>query len=94
MSMQILSVAENDGKSESLAARQIAYSSHGGVQLHVEIGFDRSLLVSKKPIGIPGGKVDMVQFSCLDIDGMIEFLLEAKRLISEEDMYKKLAGKR
>jgi hypothetical protein len=92
--MQILSVAENDGKSESIAARQIAYSSHAGVQLHVEIGFDRSFLVSKKPMGIPGCKVDTIQFSNLDIDGMIEFLLEAKRLISEEDMYKKLVGRK
>lgn len=92
--MQILTVAENDGKSESLAARQIAYSSHGGVQLHMEIGFNRSFLVAKKPIGIPGGKVDTVQFSNVDIDGMIEFLLEAKRLISEEDMYKKLVGRK
>lgn len=92
--MQILSVAENDGKSESLAARQVLYSGHGGVQLHVEIGFDRSFLVTKKPIGIPDGRVDTVQFSGIDVDGMIEFLLEAKRLIGEEDMYKKLVGKK
>lgn len=92
--MQILSVAENDGKSESLAARQTLYGSHGGVQLHIEIGFNRTLHVSCKPIGIPGCKVDTVNFSGLDVDGMIEFLQEAKRLISEEDMYKKLVGKR
>ncbi len=90
--MKILTVAENNGKSDSVAARQDNFSSYGGSRLEIEIGFDRSILFTRKNLGVPAPQETKIKFEKVDIDGMIEFLLEAKRLISEEDMYKKLVG--
>jgi len=92
--MKILTVAENDGKSDTIAARQDNFGAYPNTRLEIEIGVDRTILFTKKNLGMPSPQEIKIKFDRIDLDGMIELLVEAKRLISEEEMYKKLVGTR
>lgn len=88
MTFNILSVAENDGDSNSMAATQTQHSWSPGInvgeeKLYVKIDVKRNITIKASR----AGRIqNTIQFSGLDLNSFIRFLEEVRMFISEEEM--------
>jgi len=55
----------------------------------ISVGATRKFTVSK----VVNGIAETLEFQDIDLDGLIQYLQDAKVFLSEEDMVKKLMGK-
>lgn len=85
-----LNIVEED---DCISAHQLAFNSHAAIELRFRLGLNKSLEISKRVIGIPGAKVDVIQFSNFDIDGMIDFLQKAKTTVEQAEVCDRLSGR-
>ena len=83
----ILTVDEDDGQSDRLTARYKGWQRGSDINLRISISEDRLL-----SLGNEAGTLIIPNFSPSDIDGLIEYLNDAKQFISEADTVKKLMG--
>lgn len=95
MPFEILSVAENGGDSNSIAAVQKQNSWHPGIsspedKLFLKIDVKRNLTIK-----FTRGDTlqNTIQFAGLDIDSLILYLQDVREFISEEEMIQTLKGK-
>ena len=90
--LEILSVAEADGRSDCMVAQQKRHGTYGNPDIFtISINVNRhiDLTISRHGPGL-ASKIVWPDF---DIDGMIEYLQAAKEFISEEAMVEKLKGR-
>jgi len=89
---EILSVAEDNNKSNCLSAEQTCYKNGIIQSLYLSVNTDRDLVIRAKSntnyVGVS------TTFRGIDVDSLIEYLQDVKIFLSEEDMVKKLMGKR
>lgn len=85
-----MSVNEDDRHSDRITA---AFLSYGGFNrpsnMLISVGATRKFTVSK----VVNGIAETLEFQDIDLDGLIQYLQDAKVFLSEEDMVKKLMGK-
>ena len=84
---QLLTVNENEGRSEVITARLHTY---GFVTKTLELSFDADSTMSLS-VQTEHGRL-RTDFINADIDSLIEYLQEAKQFISEEQLVRKLCG--
>lgn len=89
--LRILSVAENNGDSDSLTAHQKYRTRNGNWEFGITIDLNRTVVIKRKYE--TSTTIETLTFSNLDIDGIIEYLAEVKQLISEQEVINKLMGK-
>jgi hypothetical protein len=91
--LELLSIEENGGRSDCMAAQQSASPwPSQPMKLHINIAVDSSAtftLISEK-----GLAVRAIDIQALDIDGMIDYLKDVRDFISEEKMVSKLMGRK
>lgn len=95
MPFKVLTVNENGGDSRSMTAVQTQHSwtpgySPGEDKLIVKIDTKKNIIIAFMRDNIAK---EQIQFTGLDLDGLIEFLQDARTFISEEEMVEKLKGK-
>lgn len=73
--------------------RQITFNSHAAIELRLQIGLDRSFLLTKRVMGVPGAKEESIRFFDLDVDGLIDMLQKAKHDIDQRNVFNKLSKK-
>lgn len=84
---QILTVGEDDGQSDRITAKYEGW--HRGSDVNLRISITENRLLS---LGNEAGTLIIPNFTTKDIDGLIEYLNDAKQFISEADTVKKLTG--
>jgi hypothetical protein len=94
MQLKELSVAENDYKSDTLAAEAVSIT--GNEKLRIEITETGGLIVSlynfpqwsrNKPV-----RTQRIAFHGLDLEELEEFIQNAKQFISEAEMVRTIKG--
>jgi hypothetical protein len=95
MTFEILSVAENDGDSNSISAVQRHYRLSQGVsevvdELFLKIDVKRNFTIKISR----GGKLqNIIQFTGVDLNSLIQYIEDVRTFISEEEMIERLKGK-
>lgn len=85
MKFELLSINEDDGASDRVTAKQVG---EGSIKISIT---DRKRARIEHIDGRTYHK-SIIEFKDLDIDGLIDFLQEAKVFISEEEMVRTLMG--
>lgn len=89
---KVLSVAEDNYKSNCISAKWYSYDNrYGHQQLRISVNKDRKLVLEDDR---NGNALCFDRFTVQTIDSLIQYLQDAKTFLSEEDMIAKLMGKR
>ncbi len=93
MTFDPLTVAENDYKSDSIAAVSINNYYRDGrswcVKTKVEVSDERKITITNDD----GNRYTTLEIDNTNIESLIEFLQEAQLFISEAELFKKIKGK-
>jgi hypothetical protein len=87
MTWTTLSVSEDNNRSDRLTAEYKGYYKGSDIDLKISISEKRELTISNR-----AGVLLTPAFDCGDIDGLIEYLQDAKVFLEEADLVKKLLG--
>jgi hypothetical protein len=94
MTFKLLSVAENDYKSDTLAAVSVYnyYGAGGGsgcIKTKVEVSDRRKITITSTD----GNKSTSLEIKNTDIESLIEFLKDAQLFVSESELFNAIRGK-
>lgn len=89
--LERLSIQEDGGRSNRLAAIQHSWTLREQTKFYISIDENGSAILEGRTGDLLKASIHILE---LDIDGMIEFLQDAKQFISEEKMIAKLMGKK
>ncbi len=89
--LERLSVHEDGDRSNRLAAIQDSWTGRESTKFYLSVDVNGSAIFETRTNGVPKCSIQILK---LDIDGMIEFLQDAKQFISEEKMVAVLMGKK
>jgi hypothetical protein len=84
--LEVLSVSEDNYKSNCISARQVIFNGKTYEKFYISINDDKQIHISAV-----GGEV---KFTCIDIDGIIEYLQEVKQFLSEIAVMNELIGRK
>ncbi len=83
-----LSIREDNDHYDRVTIEQQEYHPNNQ-KLTISVTSTKNLVITASS----GGKITTINSFDFDINGLIEFLIEAKTFISEEEMVRKLTGK-
>lgn len=89
---KVLSVAEDDYLSDRFTIQQ-EWSHPNSQALKISITAKKNLVIETWCPTIPGGHRTKIMAFDIDIDGLLQFVQDAKTFIDEEAMIAKLIGK-
>jgi len=89
MVFKVLTVAENDGESDSMTAVQNhgAWAAGAKDELRFKVDLKRNITIQ---VIREGRELNKIQWANLDLKSMIAFLQDMQTFISEEEMIAKL----
>jgi hypothetical protein len=91
MKLEMLSVAQDNGHSDRITAQQRNYVRGMTNLFQISVTNNGKLTITHDYPSARGTAV--VEYPEIDLDGLIQFLQDAKTFVSEEEMYQKLKGK-